>query len=293
MTAFIHKPVMEKEVVEIFTPKRDKVFVDGTCGLGGHAKALLDAGAKVIAIDRDQKALQIAKDRLKKYQNIHFSHGNFVDLDQVLKALKIEKVDGVLLDLGISSMQLDDKSRGFSFKNDQKLDMRYDQNQSLTAEKVINQYSEADLRRIFQDFGEEPEAKTIARAIVEMRAKKPIETTAELVDIIRLVLPTYRLHQKIHFATHIFRSLRMEVNAEVDSLIRFFEKAPKMIKPGGRLVIISFHSIEDRIVKRGFQMLKLEKRAKILTKKPLNPSQEEIKANVRARSAHLRACEMI
>lgn len=283
---------MIKEVKEILAPKKGKVFVDGTCGLGGHAEMLAESGAKVIAIDKDEKALAIAKKHLGQYQKIDFVYGNFADLDQILKTLKIEKVDGILLDLGPSSMQFDDQSRGFSFKGEAPLDMRMDQKQKLTAAEIINSYPEAELVRIFCDYGEEPQGKKIAAAIVTKRAQRSIRTTQDLLDIIGSAMPPHRFKKKIHFATHIFRSLRMAVNSEVENLIKFFYKAPQFVRRRGKIVIISFHSIEDRIVKRGFKMLKSKGKGKILTKKPIVPSAEELNENPRARSAKLRAIEI-
>jgi len=286
MKNFTHQPVLLKEVVNVLCPSRGKVFVDGTCGLGGHTKELADRGACVIALDRDEKALEKAKENLSDFDNVEFIKTNFANIEKVLD----KKVDGILLDLGVSSMQLEDKERGFSFEGDNPLDMRMDQNQDLTCEKVVNQYSEEDLIQIFTDFGEERFAKRIARNIIQER---PIKTTKALVEIIKRSKPAkYRYGQKTHFATNIFRALRMEVNSEVKDLSEFLGKAAEWIKFGGKIVIISFHSIEDRIVKRGFQMLELGGKGEIITKKPIIPNEDEIKKNRRSRSAKLRAFEV-
>ncbi len=282
---------MVKEVLEILKPRKGKIFIDGTVGLGGHTREIASSGAKLISLDRDQKALDRARRNLSGFDNIEFVCANFADVDRVLGSLKIKGVDGVLLDLGVSSMQLEDESRGFSFEGDALLDMRMDQKQDLTAGKVVNEYSEEDLSRIFTDLGEERFSKKIARNIVK---KRPIKTTKELVEVIKKSIPPkYRYGKKTHFATNIFRALRMEVNSETKDLSEFLGKVTKYIKPSGKIVIISFHSIEDRIVKRGFQMLKLEGKGKIITKKPIVPESAEIKNNPRARSAKLRAIEVL
>lgn len=290
MKNFAHIPVLVKEVANILRPQKGKVFVDGTIGLGGHARELARRGASIIALDCDKEAISMAQENLKDFKNINFIQANFADIDKVLGDLGIKKVDGVLLDLGVSSMQLEDKKRGFSFEGDWSLDMRMDQSQDLTAEKIVNKYSEGDLIRIFTDFGEERFAKKIAQKIVEWR---PIKTTGELVEIIKKSMPPkYRYGKKTHFATNIFRALRMEVNSEVKNLSEFLGKAGKYIKSGGKIVIISFHSIEDRIVKRGFRMLKSKGEGTILFTKPIMPTDAEIKQNPRARSAKLRAFEI-
>lgn len=299
MVNFIHKPVMLKEVKELFTPLKGNVLVDGTCGLGGHTMVLAEIASKIIAIDKDIKALEKARKNLSD-SNIIFEQENFSEIDKVLNKLKIKKVSGVLLDLGVSSMQLDDSSRGFSFMKDAPLDMRMDQTSELTAEKIVNQYSESELNRIFWEFGQEKFSRRIAENIVNERIKRPIKTTLELVKIIKNSLPEgYIKRQKIplglargkHFATNIFRSLRMEVNNEIGSLIDFFNKAQDLISDQGRIVVISFHSIEDRVTKRAFREYKNNRLGKILTPKPVTPQKEELLSNPRSRSAKLRGFE--
>lgn len=298
MKEYCHIPVLKKEVIAILAPSKAKIILDGTVGMGGHARMFLEKGARVIALDRDREAIVRAKKNLENYQasqpaageNIEFYQENFANLNKILKT----KVDGVLLDLGMSSMQLEDRKRGFSFEEEAPLNMQMDQDQDLTAEEIINTYPEEKLAKIFFEYGEERYARKIARAIVRERQKRLIKTTSQLVEIIKKSIPfKYRIAKKKHFATNIFRALRMEVNHEVENLIQFLSIVCKYVKKGGKIVIISFHSIEDRIVKRGFKKLKLEGSAEIITKKPIIPQEAEIKNNPRARSAKLRAIKVI
>ncbi|SNZ15766.1 16S rRNA (cytosine(1402)-N(4))-methyltransferase RsmH [Hydrogenobacter hydrogenophilus] len=287
----MHVPVLLKETLEILVKNRGGVYVDCTVGLGGHTKGILqkDPTAYVIGIDRDPYALKLAKENLKDFEGRYSLYqANFKDLDQVLKEEGIKEVDGFLFDLGVSMLQLK-SDRGFSFQRDEPLDMRMNPEDKKTAYQVVNTYSEKELARIFREYGEERYAEKIAKAIVVQRAKKPIETTAELVQIILSVIP-YR-YGKIHPATKVFQALRIEVNQELASLEIALEKTIPFLKKGGRLVVISFHSLEDRIVKNFFK--KHADTLKVLTKKPIRPTIDEVKRNPASRSAKLRAGEKI
>ncbi|MBU2595380.1 16S rRNA (cytosine(1402)-N(4))-methyltransferase RsmH [Patescibacteria group bacterium] len=302
---FKHIPAMVKESIEFLAVKPDGIYVDATLGGGGHAATVLrkskiqnpKSKIKIVGIDQDIEAINFAKKRLKKFgDRVIFVHNNFRDLDSILNQLKIKKVDGILLDLGVSSYQLDDPSRGFSFKTDKdiKLDMRMDRRQKLSAQDVVNDYSEEKLKRIFFELGEEPYARQIARAVVNRRQEKPIKTTNNLLDIIRgATPPKYRFSRHGHYASKIFRAIRMEVNQELKSLQEVLPQAVDRLKAGGRLVIISFHSLEDRIVKHFFRQIKNEDKVEILFKKPLQPSQGEIRLNPRSESAKMRVVEKI
>lgn len=277
-----HKPVLLREVLEAFKDQNLKTFFDGTLGAGGHAKALLEAHPEIeryIGCDRDPRAHALAKEALGPLgEKVEFIRGSYADVLGSLEGC----VDGCLLDVGVSSMQFDEKERGFSFMGDAPLDMRMDPEGELTAEQVINRYSEKELARIFFEYGEETRSRPIAKAIVEARRKKRIRTTKELVDI---VVPVAR-RGKLHPATLVFQALRIEVNDELGQLARGLERGMERLCPGGRIAVISFHSLEDRIVKNAFRDAK--DRVEIITKKPIVPSLEEVRGNPRSRSAKLR-----
>lgn len=276
--------------VELLLENKGRLYVDCTIGLGGHARRILEKNpqAYLIGIDRDPYALEKAEENLRDFEG-RFSlyHANFSQLDEVLRQEGVKEVDGFLFDLGVSMLQLK-SDRGFSFQRSAPLDMRMDPRESLTAYKVINTYSERELERIFREYGEEKKAKQLAKAIVLARSKKPIETTEELVNIILSVIP-YR--GRIHPATKVFQAIRIEVNKELESIDIALEKTLYFLKKGGRIVVIAFHSLEDRIVKNFFKRHK--DRLKLLTKKPITPSMEEIRQNPASRSAKLRAGEML
>lgn len=286
-----HIPVLTDEVIRLLNPKKGDTFVDATLGLGGHAELVLkrigDSG-KLIGIDQDEQAIQIARTRLKPYQNqLVTVFGNFRDIGQLVKSASARFVDGILFDLGLSSYQLDSDIRGFSFNKQANLDMRMNGAGDLTAEMVVNSYSKDELADIFKEYGEEPKAHIIAKYIVEARKHQRIVTTQELVDIIG------GKRGRIHPATKVFQALRIEVNDELNALKEALPAAVELLKPGGRLAVISFHSLEDRIVKRFFQNLKTGGSVNILTKKVIMPSWSETKHNKRARSAKLRVIEKI
>ncbi len=284
----MHVPVLLEEATKILLGNGGRLYVDCTVGLGGHTKSILEKNpqAFVIGIDKDPSALELAQENLKDFEGRYsLYHANFADLDEVLKMEGVLEVDGFLFDLGVSMLQLK-SPRGFSFQRDEPLDMRMNPEDKLTAYYVVNNYSEKDLERIFKEYGEEPYAKRIAKAIVLARTKKPIETTGELVKVITSVLP-YR-GGRIHPATRVFQAIRMEVNEELKSLEIALHKTLDFLKIGGRLAVISFHSLEDRIVKNF-----IKTHLKPLTKKPIVPTMEEVERNPASRSAKLRAGEKV
>lgn len=291
----VHKSVLLKESVEILTSNEGKIYVDCTLGGGGHAKEILKRRQDIylIGIDKDDEAIEIAKENLKGFEDrISIYKADFRNLDLVLQEEGIEKVDGFLFDLGVSIFQIKGE-RGFSFQINAPLDMRMDPEQTLTAYKVVNNYPERELIRILKEFGEEKFAVKIAKAIVQRRKKKPIETTEELVDIILSVVPEYYKHGRIHPATRTFQAIRIEVNRELESLKESLEKTKEFLAPKGRLVVISFHSLEDRIVKSFMKEKENQGILRILTKKPITPSPEELRENPASRSAKLRAAERL
>ncbi len=284
MSTHTHTPVMLQETLTYLAPSPGKLFLDATLGLGGHTAALASSGADVIGIDRDQDAIELAKANLSDkglMGSVKAYHRPFSSLSELLKE---KTLDGALFDLGVSSLQLDDSSRGFSFKNTAPLDMRMDRGQGVTAEDLIAALSLKELARLFLELGEEPHAKTIARKIVELRKHKPITTTTELATLVESLVPR---HGKTHPATRIFQALRMAVNTEREELKAALPSALNLLGVGGVCVVISFHSLEDRIVKRIFSSL--SESWEILTHKPVTPSPLEISSNPRSRSAKLRA----
>ncbi len=290
-----HISVLRDEVVQAFEGVEIKTFFDGTLGAGGHAQAILEAHPEIeryIGCDRDPRAHGIAKETLAPWANkIELVRGSYSELEKFLDERGIESIDGFLIDIGVSSMQLDEKERGFSFRFEGPLDMRMDPDGDLTAEQIVNEYSEKELEKIFREYGEERQARRAAAAIVFARKKRRIETTAELIEIVKPVLKW----GKNHPATLIFQALRIVVNDELGELERGLEGAIHRLSPGGRLAVISFHSLEDRIVKHRIKDDVGTKREagllKILTKKPILPSEAECKRNPRARSAKLRIAE--
>lgn len=286
-----HEPVLLPQVLAALRPERGGVFVDCTLGLGGHTRALLDAGAThVIAIDRDRQALAIALERLgADAARVEAVHADYKSLPDVLQQRGIEQVQGILADLGVSSMQLDAEGRGFSFRRDEPLDMRMDVSRGPTAAELVNAARESELADVIYQFGEERYSRRIARALVGAR---PIETTGQLASIVRRAVPT-RGWQRIDPATRTFQALRIWVNGELDGLDRFIESAAERLAPEGRMAVITFHSLEDRIVKHTLRRIAAETpdRLRVLTKKPIVADEEETARNPRARSAKLRVGE--
>lgn len=280
-----HKSVLLREVLEAFSGKEIRVFFEGTLGAGGHAKAILEAHPEIeryIGCDRDPRAHEIAEKVLAPWKSkVEYIHGSFAEELRSFKG----NIDGFLVDAGVSSMQLDERERGFSFMGDAPLDMRMNPDSRLTAEEIVNRYTEKELARIIFEYGEERRSRAVAKAIVEARKKRRIRTTKELVEIIKPVATK----GKLHFATLTFQALRIEVNDELGQLQKGLKTAIEKTNAGGRLAVISFHSLEDRIVKNVFRDAKGE--LEILTKKPIVPSDEEMKSNVRSRSSKLRVAE--
>lgn len=304
-----HTSVLLQEVLEIFQGKHLSVFVDGTLGLGGHSEALLQAHPEIqsfIGIDQDESALKYAKERLSPWKDkITFAKGNFKDIEKIA-AIHAGEMDGILLDIGVSSIQLDQAERGFSFLREGPLDMRMDTSSVLTAGQIVNEWSEADLSFLFKRYGEEPQAKRAARIIVDVRKKTPFKTTLELAQALEPLVPKYK--QRIHPATLVFQALRIAVNDELGVLEQLLPAALKLLRPKGILAVISFHSLEDRLVKEFFRneasdklstsgiggmFLDKEPAVKLLTRKPVTASENEIAANPRSRSAKLRAAEKL
>ncbi len=270
-----------------------RVYVDGTVGLGGHSAAILERSAPdgfLVGFEWHAPSLSWAQERLKAYEGrFVLVRENFARVKEVLEELGRLPVDGLLLDLGVSSYLLEGSGRGFSFLREEPLDMRMDDRLTVTAKDLVNQLSPLQLEELIRSFGEEKFARRIARAICEARRKAPIRTSKELAEIVAQAVPRGR-EGKIHPATRTFQALRLAVNQELENLKRFLEAAPEVLRPGGRLVIISFHSLEDRLVKHA---LRADERLRVLTKKPVSPSSEEVLRNPRARSAKLRAAERV
>ncbi len=288
-----HIPVLLEEATSLLLGNGGNIYVDCTVGGAGHAKRILEKNRKafLIGIDIDEEALEIAESVLQQFKGRYVLYkANFADLDLVLKEENIKEVDGFLFDLGVSLFQIKSK-RGFSFQIEAPLDMRMDKEQKLTAYKVVNEYSEKELIKIFKDFGEEKLSRKIAKAIVHRRRRKPIETTKELADLIVSVYPPRARYGRIHPATRIFQALRIEVNRELDNLKKALDKTLNFLRLRSRVVVISFHSLEDRIVKRFFKSN--SNVFHLITKKPVVPSAQEIRRNPSSRSAKLRAVEVI
>jgi 16S rRNA (cytosine1402-N4)-methyltransferase len=295
MTAPQHVPVMTREVVALLRPERGGLYVDCTVGLGGHARALLEAGAeRLIGLDRDPDALAVARETLAPWSDrIELEHADYRDLPSVLTARGITGFDGALADLGVSSLQLDATDRGFSFRRDEPLDMRMDRSQGPTLAQLLRDIDEKPLADAIFQFGEERFSRRIARAIVTVRERAPLETTGQLADVVRRAVPR-KGYQRIDPATRTFQALRIMVNRELEGLDAFLASAAERLLAGARLAVISFHSLEDRIVKHGFRALERAGAAlRIVTKRPLMPSEAEVEANPRARSAKLRAIERL
>jgi 16S rRNA (cytosine1402-N4)-methyltransferase len=290
-----HEPVMSVEVVSLLQPARGGLFVDCTTGLGGHSALILEGGADVlIGLDRDADALQVASERLAAFgDRVELVHSDYRQLGAVLEARGIPGVDGVLADLGVSSMQLEAEGRGFSFRRDEPLDMRMDRTQGPTAADLLRDVDEEDLANVIFQFGEERHSRRIARAIVRECAQGRIETTGALAAIVRRATPT-RGYQRIDPATRTFQALRIWVNRELEGLDAFLTDASRRLLAGARLVVITFHSLEDRIVKHTFRAIAAASETwQVLTRRPLVPGDEEVARNPRARSAKLRAIERL
>lgn len=284
-----HISVLQAEVLEAFRGVSIPIFFDGTVGAGGHAAAILSEHPEIeryLACDRDATAHAQASARLAEWgKKVELIRGSYSELPRYLRERRLSHIHGFLIDVGISSMQIDTPQRGFSFRFDGPLDMRMDETASLTAEELVNRLSERELERIFHEYGEEPRARQAAQAVVHARRRRPLRTTT---DLCKALEPALRRRGKLHPATLIFQALRIAVNDELGELARGLDAAIDALAPAGRLAVIAFHSLEDRIVK---QKLKTEARLSVLTKKPIVPGREEQRANPRARSAKLRVAE--
>ena len=309
---FQHKSVLLQECIDALNIRPDGIYLDGTLGGAGHSSQIarrLTEGGRLIGVDRDRTALAAAKERLAPYADrVTLVHSNFAEIDAILDSLGIPAVDGMLFDLGVSSPQLDDASRGFSYMADAPLDMRMDKDDALTAGEVVNTWPQGELRRILYDYGEERYAPQIAAAICRARETAPVETTLELVDIIRSAMPAQALREKQHPAKRSFQAIRIAVNDELGAVSRMMQAAVGRLNPGGRLAVITFHSLEDRIVKsemqqaaRGctcppeFPVCVCGKKplVKLVTRKPIVSGPAELEENPRARSAKLRVAEKL
>ena len=308
---FVHKSVLLDECIDGLKIKPNGIYVDGTLGGAGHSSEIikkLSNQGKLIGIDRDDDALKAAKERLKEYSNVIYYHGNHDDIKEILEDLNIEKVDGILLDLGVSSYQLDERNRGFSYLGENVLDMRMDKTQKLDARIVINNYKEEELAKIIYDYGEERFSRQIAKNICIERRKQEITTTKQLVDIIEKSIPAKFRNKDSHPAKRTFQAIRIEVNDEIRPLYQTVINSIDCLNQGGRLCIITFHSLEDRAVKNAYIDAEGKcicppglpycacgaiKKGKIITKKPILPTKEEMENNSRSKSAKLRIFEKI
>lgn len=306
---YTHKPVLLDECIEMLNIRPGGVYVDGTLGRAGHSREIVRrlTGGRLICIDQDTAAIRAAEEGLAPWRDrVTLVHGNFSDLADILREAGVSGVDGALFDLGVSSPQLDDASRGFSYMQDAPLDMRMDNTAALTAREVVNTWSQEELRRILYEYGEERYAPAVAKAIVRARETGPVETTLELAEIVRGAMPPAALREKQHPAKRTFQAVRIAVNGELDALPPMLEAAVDSLNPGGRLAVITFHSLEDRIVKqtlreqargctcpREFPVCVCGKKPKIrlVTRKPIVPGAAELSENPRARSAKLRTAE--
>jgi 16S rRNA (cytosine1402-N4)-methyltransferase len=291
MSEFVHTPVLVSDVQALLDPQPGNIIIDATLGLGGHAESMLAAmngQGKLIGVDQDDTAISLAHDRLKSFASQFVTvRGNFRDIDELVRSSHFESADRILFDLGVSSLQLDDGSRGFSFKFDAPLDMRMDTTQAITAADILRTYTEEELAQLFTDLGEEPRAKIIAGRIASARTKKPIETTGELVAVVG------GKFGRIHPATRVFQALRMQVNDELGAIAEALPKALELLTPGGRMAVITFHSLEDRLVKQLFKTWEQDEKVRLINKKVVQAKWEEKKNNPRARSAKLRVIEKI
>ena len=309
---FKHVSVLLQETIDGLNVKPDGIYVDGTTGGGGHSYEIckrLGENGRLIGIDQDAEALAAAEKRLEPFAGIvTLVKSNYAQMKEVLKQLGIEKVDGIVLDLGVSSYQLDNAERGFSYREDGPLDMRMDREQTLTARDIVNDYPESELYRIIKEYGEERFAKSIARNICKRRQDKPLETTFELVDIIRNSMPAKARNGKSHPAKRTFQAIRIECNQELEVLRQALDEMVNLLKDGGRISIITFHSLEDRMVKTSFRRQENpctcppdfpvcvcgnKAKGKVITRKPILPSEEECEQNTRSKSAKLRVFERI
>lgn len=307
---FSHIPVLKNETIELLNVKKGGVYFDGTLGGAGHSKAIQEKAQikTLIGVDQDIEALDAAKKNLSNFDNVIYVNDNFRNIDSILDELNVDAVDGILVDIGVSSYQIDSAERGFSFRLDSRLDMRMSRSNSFSAFELVNDYDEENLTRVIRDYGEEKFARSIARHIIKARVTKPIETTKELENIILSSVPRYKGQDGRSNVQRTFQAIRIEVNGELDALKEFIDKAVRFLKPGGRLAIISFHSLEDRIVKQKFKELATgcicppdfpicvcghKAEVKLVTKHPVEATKEELEVNPRSAPAKLRVVEKL
>lgn len=286
---------MLEEILDYLNLEPGKVIVDATIGTAGHAQSIIERitpGGRLIGIDRDQESLDIAQERLGKFPDAcEFIYGNFSDIDVIFKNLNIKKIDGILFDLGISSFQLDDPHRGFSFQSEGPLDMRLDRKSYISAYDLVNNLNEEEISSLLWTFGQERWHNRIAHLLIEERARSPITTTVQLANIVMRAVPYRYRHYRIHPATRTFQAVRIAVNRELETLKTAIEKSFEFLDRRARICVISFHSLEDRVVKLSFRKASSERQISIITPKPLVPTEAEIKANPSSRSAKLRVAE--
>ncbi|MGR5589606.1 16S rRNA (cytosine(1402)-N(4))-methyltransferase RsmH [Peptoniphilus grossensis] len=308
---FSHKSVLLNETIEGLNVREGKIYLDGTLGGAGHSYEILKklhGTGLLIGIDQDQEALKAAREKLSEFKNVEYFNLNYIDFEKALDELGIEKIDGVLLDIGVSSYQFDNPERGFSYRFDAPLDMRMDKSLEISAKDIVNTYSEDEITEIIREYGEEKWASRISKFIVQERKNKKIDTTFELVEIIKNAIPAGARRNGPHPAKRTFQALRIEVNKELDVLKNSIDKFVHRLNPGGRIAIITFHSLEDRIVKNSFKYLEKDcicpptspictcnkkREIKIITRKPITASEEELKENNRSHSAKLRIAEKL
>ena len=308
---FSHKSVLLKETIEGLNVRKGKIYLDGTLGGAGHSYEILKklhGTGLLIGIDQDQEALKAAREKLSEFKNVEYFNLNYIDFEKALDELGIEKIDGVLLDIGVSSYQFDNPERGFSYRFDAPLDMRMDKSLEISAKDIVNTYSEDEITEIIREYGEEKWASRISKFIVQERKNKKIDTTFELVEIIKNAIPAGARRNGPHPAKRTFQALRIEVNKELDVLKNSIDKFVHRLNPGGRIAIITFHSLEDRIVKNSFKYLEKDcicpptspictcnkkREIKIITRKPITASEEELNENNRSHSAKLRIAEKL
>ncbi|MEK7579940.1 MAG: 16S rRNA (cytosine(1402)-N(4))-methyltransferase RsmH [Patescibacteria group bacterium] len=292
-----HIPVLLKEVIQYLDPKPGDKIIDATFSGGGHSLAILEKTVpegKVLGIEWDEELFKKAEEKFSSLKNLVLANGNFRDLKKIAEENGFDKADGILIDLGMSSWHLEESKRGFSFRRDEPLDMRYSESESLTAREIVNQWPPEAIQKILEDYGEEKFARQISKAIVEQRKKKSIISTFQLVEAIKSAVPIwYKSGRRIHFATKTFQALRIAVNDELNNIVSVLDAMNQVLAAGGRGVVISFHSLEDRIVKNKFKDFEKAGIGRILTKKPVQPAFQEIKLNPRCRSAKMRVIEKV
>jgi len=298
----MHLPVLQKEVIKYLDPQPNENFIDATFGEGGHALAILEKtkpNGKVLGIEIDPEICRKAKNKLSIINDqlsnrLILVNDSYTNLEKIIKEQNFKPIHGILFDLGMCSWHLEESGRGFSFKKEEFLDMRYNPNtQTVTAYEIVNRFPQTEIEKILKEFGEEKFARQIARQIVVAREKKPIKTTFDLVEVIKASVPFWYKRRRIHFATKTFQALRIAVNQELENIKCALEQSMRALEAGARIVIISFHSLEDRIIKHFFKQKAEEGKVQILTKKPITPTKEEIINNPRSRSAKLRAVQLI